>query len=899
MYTSYHHVVKEIFNKAASLDLDKRAEYLDQTCGQDTELRNYVENLLKVDSANLDTYISSIGNVVSKLDNEATLSCGTQITDMHIQECLASSQMSHVYLAIRKTEEYEQQVIIKTLRNISSHETKHWFTQEKRLQAQLNHPYIAQLIGSGVTDDQIPYIVIEYINGLPINRYCEKYKLGLKQRLQLCIKVCEAVQFAHARLVIHSDIKPSNILITEDGLPKLVDFGIARIVNDVDERTQRNIHNYAFTPNYVSPEILSSSPTTTATDIYSLSVVIYELLFGYQLFKQTDIQINIDGEFSRDNEKCAIDYLKNKRKTAEDIPYSKVPKELVDIIANGLHINANQRYATINALKIDLANYLSGRPIHACSDSIIYRFKKFVGIYRVSIGIALLLMSGTLLSNFFITQQRDRALTAEAAALSELRSSNTVTDYLLNTYRIAAYKSKQFTAREMLDLSSSNLADDHNLTPLNRVKIKYALGRTYEAFGDQEKAEQLFLDALKIYNNNAVDDLDLYIQTVEALAAFHINRREFDQAEQYIQLLDPIILDDNDSLRKAYLIPHIRALNLLISGQHEEAYSEIEKSYQLLDRHADATPIEYLPLNRTKAVYATFVGDDTTALELFRENMENNTKLYGKNSIAYLTSLANITASLINLGEADEAQQYIEDALQIEEFEQYENSQAAQLLRSRLAELSKIQGDFEKSIDIYSALLYEKNTDQIIENPNFYHLNNLAVAYHYSEDLISAKKYFVLSYENIRGTSQDSFFKQTIALNIANISNRLGQYSEAQSIVEEHWNDTELSALDAFQARLANLRLIHAYIGSNQNELATRRFKTLEQYYQDNDITPGIEDPFYEIGAMYYDSISDQSAALDYANKELSTKLAYYDENHYHIKNARNAIRQLELTHKN
>jgi serine/threonine protein kinase len=273
--------VREILDKALALDAADQKSYLDQSCASDAELRREVESLLashqKADSVflkNPAVNLLEMPELAAKVTN-----IGRRIGVYQILEEIGEGGMGEVYRAIRADGQYKKEVAIKMVRGgYDSKSILERFRHERQILASLDHPNIARLIDGATTEEGIPYLVMELIDGIPIDQYCDEHKLGVEDRLQLFRQVCGAVQYAHQRLVIHRDIKPSNILVTKEGTPKLLDFGIAKLLDPSagPETTMAR----PMTPEYASPEQIRGETITTATDVYSLGVVLYRLLTG-------------------------------------------------------------------------------------------------------------------------------------------------------------------------------------------------------------------------------------------------------------------------------------------------------------------------------------------------------------------------------------------------------------------------------------------------------------------------------------------------------------------------------------------------------------------------------------------------------------------------------------------
>jgi eukaryotic-like serine/threonine-protein kinase len=281
--------IREILDQAISLPENERPDYLNKTCAGDDELRTELESLLHSHEQAGDEFLNSPAVDLTSLapDPKGKPShVGRRIGVYKIVEEIGHGGMGEVYRAVRVDGQYDKQVAIKLVRvGLDTPFLVERFRHERQILASLDHPNIARLYDGGTTDEGIPYLVMELIEGTPIDQYCEEHDLDITQRLELFIQVCAAVQYAHQHLVIHRDIKPSNILVTDERVPKLLDFGIAKIV-DPDGGMETTIVR-PMTPEYASPEQVRGEPITTSTDVYSLGVVLYRLLTGKSPYRET------------------------------------------------------------------------------------------------------------------------------------------------------------------------------------------------------------------------------------------------------------------------------------------------------------------------------------------------------------------------------------------------------------------------------------------------------------------------------------------------------------------------------------------------------------------------------------------------------------------------------------
>jgi eukaryotic-like serine/threonine-protein kinase len=278
--------IREVFDRAVSLEAGDRLAYLDTACGPDSELRREVESLLCSDREAGTGFLNTPAVDLTQAEPPAASRVGRRIGAYNILEEIGHGGMGEVYRAGRADGQYEKEVAIKLVRGgYDTAAVLERFRHERQILASLDHPNIARLLDGGTTDEGIPYLVMELIEGTPIDQYCNAQHLTVTERLQLFLQVCSAVQYAHQRLVIHRDIKPGNILVTQEGVPKLLDFGIAKILDPLSS-SETTVAG-PMTPEYASPEQIRNEPITTATDVYSLGVVLYKLVTGRSPYPAT------------------------------------------------------------------------------------------------------------------------------------------------------------------------------------------------------------------------------------------------------------------------------------------------------------------------------------------------------------------------------------------------------------------------------------------------------------------------------------------------------------------------------------------------------------------------------------------------------------------------------------
>ncbi|HTS37880.1 MAG TPA: protein kinase [Candidatus Solibacter sp.] len=381
--------IREIFDQALTVEAHERPPFLEKTCAGDADLRQEVESLLASDHEAGTKFLNTPAVDLAHAEpNPGPSRVGRRTGAYTILEEIGHGGMGEVYRAGRADGQYEKEVAIKLVRGgYDTAAVLERFRHERQILASLDHPNIARLLDGGTTDEGIPYLVMELIEGIPIDRYCNAHDLNVNQRLRLFLQVCSAVQYAHQRLVIHRDLKPGNILVTKEGVPKLLDFGIAKIL-DPAAGVEATIAG-PLTPEYASPEQVRGEPITTASDVYSLGVVLYQLLAGRSPYPP---KTKTPHEFARaicesEPDRPSVAVLKppqaaeSEEAKLPDAARAKLRRRLAgdldDIVMMALRKEPQRRYASVEQFTEDIRRHLDGLPVIARRDSWRYRAGKF------------------------------------------------------------------------------------------------------------------------------------------------------------------------------------------------------------------------------------------------------------------------------------------------------------------------------------------------------------------------------------------------------------------------------------------------------------------------------------------------------------------------------------------
>ncbi|HEY9401174.1 MAG TPA: serine/threonine-protein kinase [Pyrinomonadaceae bacterium] len=404
MRTDRPEQVAELVESALEREPSEWGAFLSESCGGDEALRAEVESLLRHEERARDFIESPAFQMAAELldDGRTELQAGQTLDGYEIKRPLGEGGMGEVYLA--RDVELGREVAVKLVkRGLGTADVLRRFRHEEQILASLNHPHIARLFGGGKTTEGLPYFVMEYVEGQPIDKFCDARQLPTAARLQLFRKVCAAVSYAHSHLVVHRDIKPSNILVTPAGEPKLLDFGIAKLLDP--ECAEAASHTVTMlgvmTPEYASPEQARGEPVTTATDIYSLGVLLYELLTGHRPYHlqsrrpEEIARVICEQEPERPSKASADFGMRNAElKTDSANPQTpfRNPKslrgDLDNIVLLALRKEPARRYATVEQFSEDIRRYLEGLPVIARKATFAYRAAKFVGRNKVGVASA-------------------------------------------------------------------------------------------------------------------------------------------------------------------------------------------------------------------------------------------------------------------------------------------------------------------------------------------------------------------------------------------------------------------------------------------------------------------------------------------------------------------------------
>lgn len=634
------------------MDERDRAVFLDHACAGDAALRREVESLLAFSSNTAGFIEQPLKRAAREWSGQSSL-----IGPWKILEPLGDGGMGSVYLACRADEVYEQKVAMKLMRAdlVRSREMLFRFRRERQILAHLNHPNIARLLDGGVSAEGLPYLVMEYVEGLPINEYCVRNKLPLTAILELFRTVCAAVDYAHHRFVIHRDLKPANILVTSSGVPKLLDFGIARLLDpELDGSTQTRASERLMTPEYASPEQIRGEPVTTSSDVYSMGVLLYELLAAVRPFRaKTDNPLEIARAICEQTPPTPSAVCK------DSVRARRLKGDLDRIAMMAIRKEPERRYSSIAYFSSDVAAYLGGYPLQARTDTWGYRASTFVRRHKVSVAAAALFVLS--LAGFGIGM----GILAKRAQ-RERETADQEKQFMADMFRAATpdeARGETITARTLLDRGAQRIDSELASQPGVRASLLETIAEAYRSLGFFDQAQALGQRSFDLDRKTFGAGSEEGAKAQELLAELARDKGQYGKAEP---LLASLIAGKRKSLGETS--PEVARL----MGELGECFYWEAKDDQAIGILRQTLAIDrqngpdfgvgtrnYLALTLERK------GQFEEARHLLEEAVQIARRKYGANSPDYALSLHNLGSSLIDRGDLFGAEQKLRETLAV------------------------------------------------------------------------------------------------------------------------------------------------------------------------------------------------------------------------------------------
>ena len=688
--------IESILDQALDLPPGQRLPFLSDVCADDPLLLEQVKTALEASGEANPFLEAPTGEHLAAMLQDLPVSQNAgeaerqYVGRYRVIRPIGRGGMAQVYLARRDDEAFKRHVALKIIRRgMDTDDILRRFRTERQILASLNHPHIARLLDGGMTDDGLSYFVMEYIDGIPITKYCDEHRLSVDDRLRLFQHVCNAVHYAHKNLIVHRDLKPTNIMVTHEGEVKLLDFGIAKFLNpDLPGYTvpMTRTEMRVMTPEYASPEQVKGLTITTASDIYSLGVLLYELLAGhrpYQLAGRGQVELaRVICETEPDRPSTAISRVENidggnttitpqvislARNTPTDRLRRRLSGDLDTIVMKALRKEQEHRYQSAEAFLEDIKRHLAGLPVQAQRATVGYRTKKFVQRHRIGVAavgalvLLLLLVVGLSVRIAVVTQEQSRQIELEAAKAEQVK------DFLVDLLEVsnpAIARGAEVTARSLLDRGKERIETELTEQPEVQAELLNVMGVAYRQLGLYEEAQPLLERSLamrrSLYGNVHPDvaqgmaDLAWLLEDTGHYEDSKALYREALAARQqlYGEKHEEIAMTFNDL-----------AIVELETGDYDEA-ERLFRAALTMQRELLGQEHEDMPdaLNNL-AVVLTEKGNFDEAEALYREALVMQRKLRGNDHPDVGSSLVNLGSLLYDKGNYDEAETYLRESL--------------------------------------------------------------------------------------------------------------------------------------------------------------------------------------------------------------------------------------------
>ncbi len=651
--------VEELFHAALALNPEERDDYLQRLCPDDPDLRREVQSLLSENDDDPAFLSDPVANVSERPETASAGDDEKHIGPYTVIRTIGSGGMGEVFLAKRTGTDVQHFVALKVVRApVLTPEARARFGNERSILARLNHPNISRFLHGDVTDMGQPYLAMEYIQGEPITDYVRRNELAAGSCLDIFETVCDAVHYAHQNLIVHRDLKPGNILVTETGVPKLLDFGIAKLLEPDESTFQTRTEFRVLTPEYASPEQLRGETVSTATDVYSLGVLLYELLTASRPY-------DLKGKSPAEVERTVAGTIPTRPSELVDV----LDDDLDTIVLKAMQPDAARRYASVQQLTDDIRRYRSGFPIRARPDSMRYRVRKFVGRHRFGVAavsaIAALLVLSTIVTSIQSVEIQRRS----EEVIRERDRAERVVEFLSDIYLAAApnaAKGEDPTVRELLDRAAQRFESELSEDPEIQAEMYSVIASVYQSLGSMSTADTLHGRALELRREVFGSNHGKVAASLGNLANIRRSFGDYDSArERYDEGLAAAI--ESGAVREEIQLRHQLGFLHQDRGQYEEAKASYETALKMaIDEHGEDHEISARILFDLGWILED-LGDFEAAEAKYREALQKQTAQFGEDHTDVAKTLNNLGWLLAQQSLHEEAEPMLRRALRIRE----------------------------------------------------------------------------------------------------------------------------------------------------------------------------------------------------------------------------------------
>ncbi len=713
-------IVKHLFDKSINLTQTEREKFFSTLTNSEKEYLDEVKSLITTYEKNPD--FLEISNVVPSKKKE--INTKHPLIGKHIDKYLIEKEIGFggsgiVFIGNRDDKEFEQKVAIKILKQgLTSGYLIKRFEIERQALVKLQHPYIAKLFDGGRTVEGLPYVVMELIDGIPVTEFCREKNLNVNEKLNLFLKICDAIYYSHQNLIVHRDIKPNNILVTNLGNPKLLDFGLAKLLNNEtlsNDDTLTKTSLFHLTPEFASPEQIKGENISIVSDIYSLGVLLFLMLTDELPYKVNNLSpVALNKIFDDNKIKLPSAIAKNNNKLQL---YKKLKGDLDIIIMKAMHKEPNKRYGSAKDFSDDINRYLKGLPIQAKQDSITYRFSKFVLRHKAAVLFSTIFLIFAFISLTALLYQVRIATKERNKAKIENRKYEKVNDFLKNILSSVdpSEIGRDVKVYDVLDKASEEVETSFKNQPEIEASIRSTIGNTYINLGEFDKGKPFLNKASEINKNIYGKESKEFAENLHDIASYY----EW-------------------------------------TGNYKKADSLYNKSINLLRNTLTEPTLFFIDALNNQANLKAVLSQTDKAEKLFLESKQNCKKLLGENSYKYAIILNNLAITYTDIGKLDEAEKLYKKSLNIIINLRGENRPEVGSNYNNMAYLYTVKNELDSAI-IYLEKSYKlKEKLKGKDHPDVgLALNNLGVVelkrknYKQSENyFLDAVKQYKKSYKN-------------------------------------------------------------------------------------------------------------------------------------------------------
>ncbi len=807
--------VNNIVDTALDLEGEERSTFIREKCSGNKDLRYQVTKLLDaIEQSDTEDFLEGLGSFPANLAGDlakkqdetyASSLIGETIDKYKITELIGYGGMGSVFLAERADDAYDRQIAFKVMRRgMDTPSNVARFKRERNILARLDHPNIARLLDGGVTADGLPYLVMEYVDGTPLLEYCNRHQLSINERLELFKSVCKAVQHAHRNTIIHRDLKPSNIYVSNDGTVKVLDFGIAKLMEPDDpEKTFFETQTGAriLTLGYAAPEQIDNSAITTATDSYTLGILLYKLLAGSHPFDIDDK--NISGIEKTiciqrpDNPSKKFNSLAEAKQTEIASQRSTTSKNLVQtlqgdldaIVMKALRKEPEFRYRSVEQMLEDLNRYDQSVPLIAQSDTLQYRTRKFIIRHRNTVaGVVLVLIAILGFGSYHIEQVTEERNIAEA----EAQKAETVKNFLIDIFgssnpQSASFEGKDISAQQLLLNGKEQFDQELSSQPDVYLEIFTAIGDALKNIDAFEEAEKSYEQALSKASESSApieNKVNLLAKIGHLNTTWTKNEKAYKSARNADSLLQKV--DNPPPALKASVLGLLGRI-ITVRDDYEKGNTYFKKADSIYVNAGIQGSDEYIQMLTDYGRSLLYVFDFEKSEQVLLRSNQLHAQKYQTPTLTIAENYKYIAWTNREMGNFERSNNYFLKSVDLKSDLIGPESVRTAISMYHLARNYTLAGDFEKSEKLARQVLqiYQKHlepTNQYVHQAK----NYLAMAKYNQSKWAEAEKLLTNVVDARRELDKDNkMFLAGAASQLAVVYRHTGRFQEAISLLEE------------------------------------------------------------------------------------------------------------------